>query len=112
MPARTCSAMRTEVKMARQSTAGMYEPHGGGICLIQSPTAVGSSSGTTKNHRNICTMSGMLRKISTYRLPRRTTHRYGVVRNVPIREPRARAITQAASAVTRVQPRPTIRYWR
>ena len=65
MPARTCSATRTEVKMPRHSTAGTYEPHGGGICLIQSPSACGSSSGTTKNHRNICTISGTLRKIST-----------------------------------------------
>ena len=65
MPAFTCSATRTEVKMPRHSTAGMYEPQGGGTCLIQSPSAVGSSSGMTKNHRNICTISGTLRKIST-----------------------------------------------
>jgi hypothetical protein len=80
--------------------------------LIQSPRAVGSSSGITKNHRNICTMSGMLRKISTYRLPRRTAQRSGVVRTVPTRAPTSRAITQAASAVASVQPRPTIRYSR
>ena len=65
MPARTCSATRTDVNTARQSTAGTYIPHGGAICLIQSPSASGSSSGTTKNQRNICTISGTLRKIST-----------------------------------------------
>jgi hypothetical protein len=97
------------VKIARHITAGRYEPQGGGICLIQSPSAVGSSSGTTKNHRNICTISGTLRKISTYRLPARTTHLCRVVRSVPMMEPMARARTHAARAVTRVQPRPTIR---
>src|SRR6266702_4669164 len=65
MPALTCSATRTEVKMPRHSTAGTYEPQGGGICLIASPAALGRNSGKTKNHRNICTISGMLRKIST-----------------------------------------------
>jgi hypothetical protein len=60
----------------------------------------------------ICTISGTLRKISTYRLPRRTAHFAGVVRMVPTTAPMARAMTQAASAVASVQPRPTIRYWR
>src|SRR5205807_5596405 len=64
IPARTCSATRTEVKMPKHSTAGIYEPHGGGICLIQSPSACGTSSGNTKNHKNICTMRGTLRKRS------------------------------------------------
>ena len=60
--------------------------------------------GTTKNQRNICTMSGMLRKISTYRLPRRTDPAAGVVRSVPTSAPTTSAITQAASAVASVQP--------
>jgi hypothetical protein len=43
----------------------MYELHGGAICLMESPRPLGRNSGNTKNHRNICTMSGMFRKIST-----------------------------------------------
>jgi len=54
-------------------------------------------------------MSGMLRKISTYRLPRRTAHLSGVVRMVPMKAPIVSAITHAASAVASVQPRPTMR---
>ena len=95
--------------MPRHRTAGRYEPHGGGICLIQSPSACGRSSGTTKNQRNICTISGMLRKISTYRLPRRTAQRTLVVRTVPTRAPTESAMIQAASAVASVHARPTSR---
>ena len=51
----------------------------------------------------------MLRKISTYALPRRTTQGLLVVRSVPITEPTTSAITQAQSAVASVQPRPTMR---
>ena len=91
------------------STAGTYEPQGGGTCLIQSPSAVGRNSGKTKNQRNICTMSGMLRKISTYRLPTRTAQRMVVVRTVPTKAPTSSAMTHAARAVARVQPSPTIR---
>ncbi len=54
-------------------------------------------------------MRGMLRKISTYRLPARTAQRTGVVRIVPTNAPMVSAITHAASAVASVQPSPTIR---
>jgi hypothetical protein len=50
-----------------------------------------------------------LRKISTYALPRRTTHGIGVVRSVPTAEPMRSAITHAASAVPSVHQRPAIR---
>ena len=87
----------------------MYEPQGGGTCLIQSPRPLGTSSGATKNHRNICTISGTLRNTSTYVSPARTTQGSGVVRSVPMIEPSASAMIQAASAVASVQPRPTTR---
>jgi hypothetical protein len=65
MPARTCSDTRAAVKKPRQRTAGTYAPHGGGICLIHVPIARGTTSGSTKYHRNIWTSSGMLRNSST-----------------------------------------------
>ncbi len=40
-----------------------------GSCFSQRPAAFGSNSGSTKNHRNSCTSSGMLRKNSTQQKP-------------------------------------------
>ena len=65
MPARTCSATRAAVKRPSPITAGTNDAHGGVICLIAVPSALGSSSGSTKNQRNNWTSSGMLRKNST-----------------------------------------------
>ncbi|MCY1562820.1 hypothetical protein D9M68_1002720 [compost metagenome] len=63
MPAFTCSATRAEVKNASATTAVQNDALG--ICLTQVPQATGSSSGTTKNHRNIWTSRGTLRNSST-----------------------------------------------
>jgi len=64
MPVRTCSATRAEVKKPRAITA--VENSGSGMdCFIQMPRLCGTSSGSTKYHRNICTISGILRNTST-----------------------------------------------
>ena len=70
------------------------------------PAAFGSSSGSTKNHRNSCTSSGMLRKNSTYAKPNQFAPFDGSVRITPTIEPVISAITQASAAVLRVSARP------
>lgn len=106
MPARTCSAIRADVKKPRPITAGTNEPHGGAICFSASPSALGRSSGSTKYQRKSWTSSGMLRKSSTHALPSRTAHFDGVVRITPTTEPSTSAITHAHAAVASVQPSP------
>jgi len=63
MPAANCTAMRGAMYSPRPTTAVKKELSGS--CLIQSPQALGNSSGMTKYQRNSCISSGMLRKIST-----------------------------------------------
>ena len=66
MPARTCSLTRAAVKSPSPSTAGTNDAHGGVICLIAvTHRLAAADSGSTKNQRNSCTSSGMLRNSST-----------------------------------------------
>jgi hypothetical protein len=63
MPARSCSATRTD--MNKPTPIDAVQNGAFGICFSHSPALRGSSSGSTKNHRNSCTSNGMLRKNST-----------------------------------------------
>lgn len=62
MPAASCTATRGAMYSPRPTTAVKNELSGN--CLIQSPQALGSSSGMTKYQRKSCISSGTLRKIS------------------------------------------------
>jgi hypothetical protein len=72
----------------------------------QSPHACGTSSGTTKNHRNICTSRGMLRTTSTYAVASARSQRSGVVRATPSTEPSRNAMTHAPIETSSVHFRP------
>src|SRR5438876_12074221 len=63
--------------------------------LSQIPILRGTISGSTKYQRNICTMSGTLRKISTK--PPATARTAGdlTVRAMPMADPRQKAIVHA-----------------
>ena len=63
MPARSCTATRADMNSPTPIAA--VQNGALGICFSHSPAARGSSSGSTKNQRNSCTSSGMLRKNST-----------------------------------------------
>src|SRR5438552_4163835 len=52
----------------------------GRSCFTQRPQDAGSSSGTTKYQRNICTSSGTLRNRSTEAVPRARSPRRSAVR--------------------------------
>src|SRR5450432_3884209 len=106
MPARTCSATRAAVNNPSPMTAGTNDAHGGDICLIAVPSDFGNNSGITKNHRNNWTSNGMLRNSSTYALPIRPAHLFGVVRITPMNDPRNNAMIPAQKAVANVQPKP------
>ena len=77
-----------------------------GICFNASPQPTGSSSGNTKNHRNICTSKGILRNNSTYAFPKRTNQGLGVVRQTPTTVPSKRAMVHAQTAVASVHHKP------
>ena len=98
--------------MPRQSTAGRYEPQGGGICFIQSPQRFGQQLGQHEEPQEHLHQQRDVAEDLDVGGAQPRTQRLGVVRSVPISEPRASAMTQAASAVASVQPRPTMRYWR
>jgi hypothetical protein len=105
MPARTCSATRAEVKKPRHSAA-VTNSLAGMSCLTHRPQSGGSNSGTTKNQRNICTSSGMLRNSSTQAAPSAASPRCGAVRSVPTAMPINSASSQAVSDTASVQPSP------
>jgi hypothetical protein len=65
MPARTCSATRTGREDAQAQHGGDEGAPRRRHLLDRVAHPLGQQLGNTKNHRNICTMSGMLRKIST-----------------------------------------------
>ena len=100
MPARTCSAIRAEVKKPSANTTSTKP----GTCWNG-----GNIVGTTKYQRKICTSSGMLRNSSTQTLARRTSHGlFGSVRKVPISAPSDTATTQEQPATDSVQPQASI----
>jgi hypothetical protein len=62
-PACNCTATRAD--MNRPMPIAAVQNGALGSCFSHNPAALGSNSGNTKNHRNNCTNSGMLRKNST-----------------------------------------------
>ncbi|MGY3440430.1 hypothetical protein ACVW17_000431 [Bradyrhizobium sp. USDA 4473] len=77
-----------------------------GSCFSHSPADLGSSSGSTKNQRNSCTSSGMLRKNSTQQKPIHDAVFDGSVRSTPITEPVTSAMIQASTDTLTVTTSP------
>ena len=103
-PARTCSATRADMKKPMPAAAITN----GASCkdLSQSPAATGTTSGSTKYHRNNCTSRGTLRNSSTHAAAAPCASRFGTVRSTPIAHPTARATTQASRDTSSVVTRP------
>ena len=95
MPARTCSAIRAEVKKPSAKTTSTK------LGTLRSDRKI---DGMTWYQRKIWTSSGMLRKSSVQALPMKTSGLLGVVRRMPISEPTMRATMSASTATDIVQP--------
>src|SRR6185369_1244244 len=95
MPARTCSEIRAEVKKPSAKTTSTK---------LGTLRSVRKIDGMTWYQRKIWTSSGMLRKSSVQALPRNTKKRLGVVRRIPISEPKTSATISESTATEIVQP--------
>ncbi len=99
MPARTCSAIRAEVKKPSANTTSTK------LGTARSDRKI---DGMTWYQRKIWTSSGMLRNSSVQALPMKTSSLLGVVRRMPISEPNRRAMISASTATDIVQPQADI----